>query len=140
MHQSLPATDLKRLKEEVLSKPPEAALPCNLSREWISLIARDIDHVFEDGISTEEGAGHLAAPLALIAHLLCAKSGRQRVKLDVDAFLDCCSSYRTELALEAMNRDTCMRGSSASLETIFSDREIDFKAAPAPARIATFDN
>jgi hypothetical protein len=130
MHDSLPATDLVRLREDVLSKRAEAALPCNLSLEWIRLIGRDIDRVFEEGVSTEVGATHLAAPLALIAHLLCAKSAHQRAELDVDTLVRCCSSYRTELALEAINRGTDMRASSATLETIFTDRDVEFSEGP----------
>lgn len=44
---ALPRSDLHRLGREVLSGPPEAALPCNLPDDWLNLIARDLDFALE---------------------------------------------------------------------------------------------
>ena len=38
----LPKSDLDKLRQEVLALPPSAALPCNLSDNWLDMIARDL--------------------------------------------------------------------------------------------------
>lgn len=119
-------TDLKKLKVEVLSRDASAALPCNLSLEWLEIIAGDIDSAFDGDTAPEASAHFLAAPLALVAHLLCGQAKDKLASVELETLLRYCELYRTEVAIEWVNRSTSFRARPATLQTIFSDREVEF--------------
>lgn len=126
----LPPTDLERLAQEVLrGRPADAALPCNLSDEWLARISRDIDVCFGD--AEVEGdtpsKSHMAAPLALIVHLLFAKQGGDSVKLDLDELGRYMNDLRVEVALELVTRQTNISASRATVQTIFENRTVEFE-------------
>ena len=62
-------SDLTRFQKEVIAHGAEAALPCNLSDEWIALLSRDLNMLLEP---ENEDHGYLTVPLALVIHLLLA--------------------------------------------------------------------
>lgn len=122
----LPASDLERLRLEVLSREPAAALPCNLSSEWLALLARDLDRVVEAPAETSSN-DFLAAPLAVIFHLLMGKSGGKPYEVENEALLKYCSDLRLEIALETVSRRTDIRSDPATIATIFTDRDLHFQ-------------
>lgn len=70
----LPASNLAELNNDVLRHPADAALPCNLSDKWLTLLARDLEHCVGDSIGAPDAGHYMAAPLAAILHLLSGKS------------------------------------------------------------------
>jgi hypothetical protein len=116
----LPPSDLARLRDEVLSKPPEAALPCQLSDYWLRLICRDLD------VWAGESDVHLntpnAAPLALVLHVMSSRAAALGVAITVQDLQRCLNDYRMEVALELVRRSTNIKPEPATLETIFTER------------------
>lgn len=122
-HEELPRSDLAQLQREVLSREPEAALPCNLSDYWLALIGRDLETCLSDSEdSSPESTG--AAPLALILHLLCGKVGSRELSVPLDDMFKHFQDLRIEIALETMSRVTDIQADRATLATIFTDRQV----------------
>ena len=135
MHNTpLPPSDLARLAQDVLAHSPEAALPSNLSDQWFHCIARDLACGFDE----LEGDGtiddYLAAPLALVLHLLRGQ-GRTGELISYDELMACLNDYRVEIALEMVNRTTPLQSTPATIETIFRQREVasQLNEGPSPA-------
>lgn len=122
--QNLPPSDLSLLKTQVLDHPVAAALPCNLSDRWLELIGRDLDVCFADMEPENDAPTHMAAPLALVICLLNGKHDAKKMTIDLDQLRVYLSHLRTEIALELINRQTSMRTNSATLETIFENRQV----------------
>lgn len=112
--------DLSALRNDVLSKEPAAALPCNLSDVWLDLVAESLEQVL-DGASPESGQ-YLAGPLALVLHLLFGKLQSADLQIDDTRLLNYLCEYQLEVALEKINRHTNVQTASATLETIFTNR------------------
>lgn len=126
----LPPTDLKKLAQEVLQgQPGDAALPCNLTDQWLDLISRDLDVCLGDldADSERPSKSHLAGPLALIVHLLFAKQGGAQVKLAFDELDQYLVDLRIEMALEQVTRRTSFAASRATVQTIFTKRTVEFE-------------
>lgn len=123
---SLPRSDLTQLAHEVLSQPPAAALPSQLSDQWLELIGRDLDICFGDIDAEGDAPTHMAAPLALIIHLLSGKQGTKEIRMSLDQFNIYLTDYRIEIGLEMVNRQTNIHTNEAVLETIFENRQVLF--------------
>lgn len=112
--------DLERLKNEVLSQPADAALPCNLSDYWLATISKSLELFFEN----TEGDGLITAPMALIIHILAGKNGNKEIQISYKEIFTLLENYQLEIGLEEVNRKTNVKTSPATLETIFTDRLI----------------
>jgi len=127
LDEQLPPSDLEKLARDVLGQPPSAALPCNLSDEWLSLIARDLDTCMGK-ISADDYDGepsdHMAAPLALVIHLLQGKANGQEKYIAFDDFERYLNDYKLEIQLELVNRRTNVSIQPACLLNIFEGREV----------------
>lgn len=120
-----PLSELELLRQEVLSGPPEAALPSHLPDHWLDRIARDLEMSIGDGAGTADTQqSYAAAPLALIIHLLRGKTGSSRHEISLMQMFEYFRDYETEIAFEMLNRRTGMKVESATLETIFSERSV----------------
>jgi hypothetical protein len=122
----LPLSDLEKLARDVLGQPPTAALPCNLSDEWLALIARDLDACMGEMTGDTEGApsAYMAAPLALVIHLLHGKANGQDRLIEFDAFEKYLDDYKLEINLEQVTRKTNISIQQACLNDIFDDRTV----------------
>ena len=119
-------SNLVRLKHEVLDHGPEAALPMNLPDEWVRLLARDLEMLQEISGKDSDDHNYLSAPLAIIAHILYARRGNDESEIsfsneDLYNFLN---DLRVEIALEGIRRWTDASPEPATLETIFTNREV----------------
>ena len=126
---ALPPTDLEELAQEVLrNRPADAALPCNLSDKWLDLISRDLDVCFGDLVADSEtqSKSHMAAPLALIIHILFAKQGSKSIEVAFEELERYLSDFRIEVALELVTRRTNISASQATVQTIFEKRTVEF--------------
>jgi hypothetical protein len=123
-HRPLPPSDLTRLADEVLKQPSAAALPCNLSDEWLTMIARDLAGAFgevEHDTSIEQ---LMAAPLALVIHILVGQGRGAGQAMPHEEVMASLNDYRIEVALELVNRKTGAKSNPATLATIFKSRDV----------------
>lgn len=127
LHRMPPLMDLSALKEGVLGKEPAAALPCNLSDIWLDLASKSLEQVL-DGVSAQSGQ-YLAGPLALVLHLVSGKLGLSKFEVDDASLVTYLCEYRLEVALETVKRRTDVQTTSATLETIFTDRLVTVTSA-----------
>lgn len=118
------AMDLEQLQAEILSGPPEAALPCNLSDRWLHQLGANLEYVLSDA---SEEAGHLAGPLAIVIHILFGKNGDAKsFAVSEDDLFQHCKDLQIECGLEEVSRKTDIKATPATLETIFSNRTVGF--------------
>lgn len=124
-NEQLPMSDLDRLKQEVLSVPPIAALPCNLPDHWLEMIARDLEKIVGDGeCSEDDTSSYVVASLALIIRILEGKTPSQEIKIPFVVLFLYFNELRMEVNLEISRRRTDIRTEPATLETIFTGREV----------------
>lgn len=119
-----PVIDLHQLTQDVLSREPEAALPCNLSDYWCEAIRDSLEQVLY--VRDEESAKYFNGPMALVSHLLLGKTGAVQIEFDLNEILERFRDYRLELALEEVRRVSDIKPSAATLETIFTNRRVEF--------------
>jgi hypothetical protein len=115
--------DIASLKRDILDKDPLHALPANMSDFWLSAISASLDHIFECA-DDENAQQYLSGPLAVILHLLHGKSNSEIIELSGNTFRQYLNNYRVEVALELISRATTASISKATLDTIFTDREV----------------
>lgn len=112
--------DFMKLKAEVIDKDPAAALPSNLSTEWLEQLDVSLELIL---CNLGRGAdGHLAAPLALVVRLLFARSPTLAVEVSENQLFRYIQDYYVEISIELLNRRTNIRTTSATMETIFTNR------------------
>lgn len=122
-----PIMDLALLATEVLDKGPTSALPCNLPDSWLDQVAESLEQVFEN--EGKGGGEYMAGPLSLVVNLLFSKITGPKLEVSQSRLEECLRSYRVEVALESANRRTNVRSTSATLETIFTNRVVDIRVA-----------
>ena len=124
---------LEALVAQVLTQPPAAALPCNLTDEWLDLISRDLEVALGKDVPQDSDAKLLAPPLALVIHILEGQHNKAGDAWSFEELFDRLQDYRLELALELLNRRTGVRATPATMATIFlKQREIFFELATRP--------
>lgn len=123
-HRPLPPSDLTRLADEVLKQPSAAALPCNLSDDWLALIARDLAGAFGEIDHDVPAEQLMAAPLALVIHILVGQGRGAGQAMPYEEVMACLHDYRIEVALELVNRKTDAKSTPATLDTIFKSRDV----------------
>lgn len=122
---NLPLSDLELLRKEVLSGPPDAALPSRLPDHWLHLIARDLEMaISNDTCTADTQPSYAAAPMALIVHLLRGKSGGRRLEISLTKMFQHFRDYETEIAIEMLNRRTDLKLKPATLKTILTNRNV----------------
>lgn len=123
-YERLPKSDLQRLKQEVLDQGPEAALPANLPDHWLDMIARDLEETVGTGGHGGDSSSYASAPLALIVRIMEAKTSSERLEISLETLHRYFCDLRIEINLEIVNRRTEIKVESATLETIFSNRDV----------------
>src|SRR5438105_11059282 len=108
-----PFSDLQTLKRDVLDGPPTAALPCNLSDYWLEQIAGDFESC-HGAADTDDYAARMAAPLALILHLLRGKPDYVSRPIPMDTLERLFHEYRLEVLLELISRGSDVKSSRAT--------------------------
>jgi len=114
---------LERLKAEVTDRGIDACLPCNLSDEWLSILADSADAMLGNSCADDASGG---ACLAILLCLAEAKAGvsKSRTEIPLEKLHQYCVRYRLELALEEIHRKTDIRYTPATLETILTERDV----------------
>lgn len=122
---SLPRSNLKRLKKEVLDLSPVSALPCNFPEHWLHMIARDLQEVMNsDDHGKDEAKSYASAPLALIIYILKEKSPDPINSISLEMCWDYFVDLNIEINLEILNRMAIHKSVPATIETIFTNRQI----------------
>ena len=129
--EDLPDTDLNRLQAEILSGPFEAALPVNMTDEWLNLIARDIYEALSDDKPTTKNPGVLRAeaPFRLITRLLVESKCRAWHVENFDALQDHYMNYLAEVILELVRRQKGHWIQPATLDTILTRMDLTLEQA-----------
>lgn len=116
-------SSMERLSKEVLSNKIGAALPCNLSDEWLDLVERDLRMVLEEGDHS-----YLTVPLAIIAQIMFDKNGRRgkKVTFSEEDLFNYLRYLYFEICLETVRRNTDIAPMPATLETILTNRDVSW--------------
>lgn len=108
-----------RFRSEVLASSPQSTLPCNLSGVWLEVLSQQATSLLEgppEARTTEI--------VAALLHIVSAKHAPDEVSLDEAELFSYFQQYRIELALEEVRRYSAMAPSAASIETIFTERDV----------------
>lgn len=120
----MPSTDfslLYRFQREVTDQGPAACLPRALSDEWLFELIRSADVLLAGEDQAAEGALALAAVLTILQG---TQRSDQLLNTDELVQIKVINDFRIELALEFAHRRTDVRYESATLRTIFTNREV----------------
>lgn len=112
---------LEQFKLDVLDQGPEACLPVNLSEEWRETLSQGIERYLDD-----EDDSRLSLVLGALVIILFGKNPGAEVNMPLETIFEHMQSYRLELALEEVRRKTEVKIVPATLETIFTDRDLEF--------------
>lgn len=131
MQEPVGNSDLQKLKHEVLDQGPEASLPCNLPDAWLSMLERDLEMLLQ---KQKEDHNYLTAPLAIIAHILYGKHGNKETEISFsdEELFKYLQDLRIEISLEIIRRNTNITPEPATLDTIFTNRDVHMVEQPFP--------
>ena len=117
---------LKRFQEEVMKQSCDATLPSNLNDFWIDELQRSLEQLIEglDDANGSDSNGCMSQPLAAIIHILFAKNKGLVVEESMEDMFRYFEDYRIELALEVVRRKTSVQTGPATIESIFTNREV----------------
>ncbi|MCO2833719.1 hypothetical protein FA281_26505 [Pseudomonas aeruginosa] len=116
---------LRRFEEEVLALGAESTLPINLSYYWLSELYASIERVL---IGLEQGGAgfesYISLPLVAITHILLAKKKGIPIGVTIHQMLNYFEDYKMELALELAGRTGRVKVLAATIDTIFTGRDV----------------
>lgn len=106
--------------ESVLSRGVDAVLPRNLREYWLGYL---LEQAYK--LENNHDDADFSAILGAVILILQAKKGLAKIKISDDELQKYASQYCTELQLEAVHRNTEFSVSAATVESIFSDRDME---------------
>jgi hypothetical protein len=109
-----------RFYKEVFMSSVEALLPKNLSDEWLEVLLSQAQCMHD-----KKNNAHFSLIVSAVLQILSNRSESAKITLTEDELLEYLNSYSMELSLEKINRVTDVRTSSATLETILTNRVIE---------------
>ena len=109
--------------EDLLVNGPEALLPRNLNESWFNCLLEKANLIREDKQSVED-LKYICSAVFLILEASMSSSKISLSDTELDALV---LQYCTELELEALDRYTELTISPATLDNIFSNREVQVK-------------
>lgn len=118
--------DLKKFKEEVVDKGALACLPSNLTDEWLYFLIQACEEVYE-GVESAKGVA-LAVPMLAIMEIMCFKLKKNEFSIEGKEMKRLFDDYRLELNFEVVSRRTELEVNRADLQSIFTNRNVQFKS------------
>ena len=114
-----------RFYKEVFMSSAEAVLPKNLSDEWLDILLTQAQcmHNKEDG-------SRFTWLVSTVLQILINRSEKSEFSVTEDELVEYLNNYSTELSLEKINRVTDVKTSSATLQTILTNRAIEMTQLP----------
>lgn len=117
------AKQLKQFQEEVLSKGMESTLPANLSDEWLETLGKQADYFLSDTDTSDIDTDLL---LTAMLHIVTAKNvSKCSIELGYEVLEDYTRQYAIELAMETVSRNTDVTISRPTINTIFTNRDLE---------------
>lgn len=125
---------LQAFQREVIQKGKDSTLPCNLPDKWLKILINNSERALNLASSTQDASDtevHTALDKKLIKmaieHILHTKYNKT---LPIDAlkpaqYRSYMEGYRMELALESITRVTDIAINAATIDTIFTNREVN---------------
>lgn len=110
---------LTRFKAEVTDHGAEACLPRNLTDEWLRVVSESTESMLQQ---EDDSQGAIATAAILL--ILDAKRGGKELRVSYEELEKRFQDYRIELALEEVHRRTEVKYEPATLQTIFSNRDV----------------
>ena len=123
---------VEMLVAQVLTQPPAAALPCNLTDEWLDLISKDLEIALDEETSKDADSKLLIVPMALVVHILTGQHNGIEQAWSFEELFARLQDYRIEVVLELLNRRTDIQATPATILTIFNQRKVIVEMAPHP--------
>lgn len=127
MTADLPKTDLSLLSREV--QGAEAALPSNLSDQWLELISRDLEYLDDD---SDDAPHTISGPMYLILQILMHRAGTDQMQISNEELYRYFVDYQIEIGLEIVSRRTEVKAEPATLATIFTNRDVEVTRGEFP--------
>jgi hypothetical protein len=119
---------LERFISEVLLNGAQACLPKNLSKEWLDSLEHELWEYFtkchgkpSDGNESKA----LCCVLAAVMAITSVKLKRSTIKISIEDLHERLGDYRLELVLETLHRSSALFYNPATLETIFTNRDLN---------------
>ncbi len=106
--------------KSVLSRGVNAVLPRNLRDYWLGYLLEQANK-----LENNQDDVDLTSILGAVILILQAKKGLKKIKISDEELQKYASQYCTELQLEAVHRNTEFSVSAATVESIFSDRDVE---------------
>jgi hypothetical protein len=123
--------DFDLLNAQILSNAPAAALPCNLTDEWLTLISSELENTLGRSAPQNLDFTSLLAPLALVYHLLTGRnSSGDDGPWSLEYLFARVTDYRLEIALELLNRGARVPYTPATIDDIFFQNKVDLEIIP----------
>jgi hypothetical protein len=123
-------TQLEQFIADVVNQGAEKCLPRSLSDHWLRVVAQSADEVLNGNVSSRSAVGGgtgkpgaiaLAAVLSILKH---KAPSRRALALSLEEVGKHFHSYRIELALEEVHRNTDVKYEPATLDDMFTDRMV----------------
>lgn len=118
------------LNAQILANAPDAALPCNLSDEWLTLISCELENTIGRSAPPHLDFTALAAPIALVYHILAGRQNCGDGPWPLEFLLARVKDYRLEIALELLNRGVRVPYAPATLDNIFAQGVVNLEITP----------
>jgi len=115
----------KKFKEEVLAHGAEACLPVNLSDDWIRAIDNELNAYIIPSDIVDIHSNEMYIALSAVVAIVNAKNGGGSLfsAILADLFKKL-KQYHTEIALEIFRRHTKTKYDPATLDNIFTNRNL----------------
>lgn len=122
---------ITRFNNEVIKNGPESTLPVNLSNEWLNILETGLEKILESEEELKKSENfYMSIALLAILHILTAKnSDREEVSkfnIPMEQLFKYFQDYMIELTIESISRKTEMKGTPATIQTIFTERQVEF--------------
>lgn len=114
---------MKRFNKEVLELGAENCLPSKLTEEWLDWLTHELEF-----LKSEEDQDQINEPpscaLAAVFKILMHKNKEDKVEISEEELFNKMVEFLTEIEIEKVSRRTDIRLESATMETIFTNRNV----------------
>lgn len=114
---------LKEFSKKVIKKGAVACLPANLDNLWLDWLVEELSFLKNDGDLPKYNVPPSCA-ISAVAKILMHRNRSDELKIKDDELYEKLGEYLIEIELERMSRNTEIKYKPATLDTIFTDRQV----------------
>jgi hypothetical protein len=114
---------IKRFNDEVLAMGAEYCLPSKLTGEWLDWLSIELEFLQLEDVP-EQKLEPPSCALSAVFKILMYKSGEEKVEISEEELFNKMGEFLTEIEIEKVSRRTDIRLESATMETIFTNRNV----------------